>query len=212
MVCKENGGVVGSKRETKIKPRWWTEECSSRKKERKKKVKKFIWERNNENNTSMNRAKKILKRTLKKAKEGWERERWQEINEAENMSEWWRGIRKFRVRKRRKADTSIGKEAWREHFDSLLNPQGQGHERNKGKEERRGRRTNEEGEHIDIEKLDASFSEYEIEEGLNNLANGKAPGEDGIMGEFLRTARMGNIRVFTDVFNKIWKENRMPEG
>ncbi|KAK0078428.1 hypothetical protein PV325_002496 [Microctonus aethiopoides] len=109
------------------------------------------------------RRQKRRGRCLKKEGEicnDWEIKRWEEINEAKNTGEWWRGIRRFRVRKRGKADANIGKEKWREHFSSLLNRQGQGQEQNKGSKGcGEGSWANEEVGHIDNKELDASFRE-----------------------------------------------------
>lgn len=187
MVCKEKRDERHGEWETKLKPRWWTEECSSRKKERKEKVMKFIRERNSENKSNMNRAKKMLEETIKEAVETWEQERWLEISEAKSTSEWWRGIRKYRVRKRGKVDKTIEKVAWRDHFASLLNRQGYGiGQKEISIEGHELRGISLEHKQIDNENLDASFSENKIEEGFNSLASGEALGGDGIMGEFSR--------------------------
>lgn len=114
-------------------------------------------------------------------------------------------------------DDKITEEEWIKHFESLLS-----------KKEKRGgegmncdtneqsyevsERVDEEGSDVDCPTLDSSFSEEEVTDGLKSLANGKAPGEDGIAGEFVKTTGLERVKEFTKVFNKIWKGGSIPEG
>lgn len=125
------------------------------------------------------------------------------------MGEWWKGIRDYRIKKEAKPDSNIGNNMSGRSIFLICCIMRISREiiwtKLEVRIERDSFSASAEGGVIDEQKLDGSFSEEEVEDGINILARGKAPGEDGITGEFLKAAGMENIKMFTGLFNRIWE-------
>ena len=86
---------------------------------------------------------------------------------------------------------------WREYFEELLNVE----EEEEYAPMEGGRRGRLGGE----ERID----ENEVRRAISSLKNGKSPGCDGLNNELYKTGE-GMVKWLTKIFNKIWRENKIP--
>ena len=143
--------------------RWWDSECRAKRKELRKCLKQVKEEKSTiESYRLLRRQYKIL---CKNKKENMRSKVLQEIKEIKNEAEVWTFLNKYRKKRNRGGDTEITIEDWRTHFMQILEGQ---ESRNKDSE---------------YQERQESLTDEEIEEQINRLKNGKAPGEDGTKNE-----------------------------
>lgn len=67
-------------------------------------------------------------------------------------------------------------------------------------------------EGIRLEEIDETkFREEEVKCAIQNLKDGKSPGPDGIVGELLKMGEETSIQITTELINKIWEREKVPE-
>ncbi|KAI4475724.1 hypothetical protein M0802_015053 [Mischocyttarus mexicanus] len=112
--------VGRSKRKRRL-PRWFDEECRRRREEVWKKLKVFTKCRSKEAKAELVAERKEMRRVIKKAKEKWRSDIWEQVGKAKGMPKWWEAINKFRDRGRLGVGERISGREWKEHFEMLLN-------------------------------------------------------------------------------------------
>lgn len=152
------------------------------------------------------KSKKRMKKMIRDEEKKWIKERWEEVDKAKNMGDWWRAINKFRGKRRGGVGGKIEEREWVDHFKRLLNRE-EIREKNKREEEE----TREEEGETDKCMTD-EITEKEVGKALGRMADGKATGEDGIPIECLKKLYCGGGRVLTRILNKIWEKGEMPKG
>jgi hypothetical protein len=60
--------------------------------------------------------------------------------------------------------------------------------------------------------LDGSITEDEIKRAINNLKNGKASGDDGVLNEYLKSTLNELMSIYIKLFSIIFDSGKIPEN
>lgn len=201
----------------KKQTKWWTNEVKEQIKMKKKTWKKYLDNKNTSNYDIYKKERKKAKEMVIEAK----RKCWEEFgnkmekDSKENQKLFYNIIKKCRKEKGNiewyiknkknevlKDDKKI-MERWKEYFQELLQTTA-GTQTDITEEEGKNNSPTE-------EKQDEDITETEIKEIVKNLKNGKAPGEDKTTTEMFKYMRERDLRILTNMYKRIWKEENIPE-
>lgn len=208
----QTGMTESATRERKKKegPEWFDKKCKEARAALNKRIKNYLNFRTEKNKTLWKKSKgkwiKIKKDSIKE----WWGKRWKKVATAKNRTEWWRALNGFRKNNDTHGE-GIKKEDWVEHFKNLL---GGGDTGTRQKHTHTYTRTQHRLDEARKEDwFDEDFDVLDMYKGINKLKNGKAEGEDGIKGEFIKQIDVRNIVKITKMVNNLrGVDERLPEG
>ncbi|KAI5746163.1 hypothetical protein M8J77_000641 [Diaphorina citri] len=157
---------------------WFNHECRNLKKEMRKQYKKWLKTRDNEIITKYLQLKKAYFSLCKEKKKTYEENFKSKLRNVKNASDFWKTVTKFKPRKENKCQ-QISISTWDEHLRELFPP-------------------------LDPvpplmlsdvtrDKMDCDFNMIELNKCISKLKNGKSPGPDNLLNEYLKTLD-GNCR------------------
>lgn len=201
-------GMVKTVKSKNFNGGWFNGDCKEQRRIVWYSLKKFLRNRNEETRKTLIEDKHRLNEVYKQARKKWFEERWEKVKISRNMEEWWQAVRCFRSKQKR-AGENISKKQWVKYFGQLLGAQ---------KTNSEGRDAEcveawESGEDITSnENLDRIIGVDELKKVLRKCKNKKAPGEDGIIAEFIKAASKERIEDFRKMLNVIWENGKLEEG
>ncbi|XP_015112551.1 uncharacterized protein LOC107038148 [Diachasma alloeum] len=148
-------------------------------------------------------AKAALKRIFKDKVRELAEEKKERIRKSRNMSDFWKGLNSCRVKKRR-AGQDISEQRWVDRMAEVLG------DTDVTREEEPEWECWEEWH--ELEALDKDISWFEFSRALNRLKNGKAAGEDGIPGEFLKNMSEAWRKELCQVIQSSWESGSLRDG
>lgn len=193
---------------------WWNKDIKMEVELKKRRWKEYLGRRTDETYSRYKEQREKVKNIVQEAK----KKSWSDFgdkmeeNSKGNQKLFYRTLKTLRkgktttvhTVKNKKGDllndTNEVMERWREYFQELLSTQ---------------RRHTEEvilsEVNMDEEGNEEPITEEEIEEALLQLKNGKSPGHDKITSEMVKNMGEDGTRLLLEIFNKVWKEERIPK-
>jgi len=195
----------------KAKKTWFNEECKDAQEEKDKARTKVLQNPSEDNKRLLAQKQRIAKKVIRRNKRLWEKERIHAIENNRNSNtkiffekanEVKHGF-KTRPTVMKKNDGFLLTESkeiaceFKEMFEKLLN---QPNENITALE------------YTSVEQLCEKPSEEEVKIGIDMLKNGKAPGDDEIVSEYLKKGGQGLLNQLHKLMNTIWEHEEIPEA
>ena len=206
-------GGEGTKKQTK----WWSAEIKAEVKLKKQEWKTYLRNRNAQNYDNYKRQRIRVREMIKAAKQkSWEEfGKKMEEDRHGNQKLFYKMLKSIRKGSQRKQECIKSKQGelleedadimarWKEYFEDILNTKHQSQENTNRQEQEKG-----------VENSDYCREEIkveEVQEAVRWLKRGKAAGHDGITPEMLKGLGKVGIDMLTELFNRIWKEEMIPQ-
>ena len=180
------------------KNRWYDAECRDKKRSARRARRKYDRTDDGKDKIDYIQKRNLYKDMLKEKDKAYKRDiKDTLIEERKNSFKFWNTSKNIRHKLHSQPDIELDK--WKSHFVSVFNNHNQS-EHSEPKEHL----SHKYPEDVYIPELDDSISESEIKEAIHNLKPGKAPGLDGICGEYLKYSEHMIIPFLHKLFNKLY--------
>lgn len=210
------GSIRVGEGENRKQTRWWSEEIRAEVKSKKEKWRIYLGNRTDQNYDSYKLQRVKVREMVKTAKQkSWEEfgEKMEEDSKG-NQKLFYTVLKRIRKGEQKRSRCIRSKQGeilvededimsrWKEHFEEILDAVKQTQENDTDIEERivdenRGHRK--------------EIEQEEVEEAVRQLKRGKAAGHDRITPEMLKGLGKIGMEILTDLYNKIWHEEKIPE-
>lgn len=179
-------------------------EVINQKKKTWKALRRWAKKREEKDKETLRFERKKLKEIRREKKREIMKEKWENLERSRTVEEFWKAINGFR-KKRERITGGIKKEEWLRHFKQLL---GEAKREDEGAREtgRNEEANGEEGE------LNRKVTVSETGKALRKMKKGKAAGEDGLVGEFLKYLPGVWLTELTEIINRIFEGEELIKG
>lgn len=207
--AEENGMVKEAGKGSKLRS-WYDEECREARNEMWQALRRHLKERSNDSRSRYVEARQRRLKIYAEKKRRWQENKWNAIRKSRNMAQFWQGVNEFRPKKRKPPGEKVSEEDWLAHFKTLLGAEDETEA--EGGQEQTDHRNTRPKEMEERDWLNGDITEQEFKSALNRLKKGKAPGEDGIKGEFLRGLPEDMRKEMLTIIRLCWDEGKIPES
>lgn len=177
---------------------WYDKECYHSRQTVRRLLRKFRKTSNKIDQTAYVRSRREYKNMLIRKKKVFERVMLDKlVNSINNQQEFWKQMKSISVRKK-KPEHNISSDDWFHHFKLLL--------------DKESPNNNFDFPFIEHDVLDRPFSREEVIFSLRKIKNGKTPGPDGILGEFLKAPCDEIVDFFVSFLNGLFDKGIFPDS
>ena len=170
------------------------------------KLKIWLKTKSSTDKEELKKERNELKKMIKEKEKEKSGEKLEMVARSKNINEFWKALKNFSPRKRRKGE-AISKNEWTKHFKALLGADENIEQIREG-EKQEGKQI----ETIGDREMNEEINAWEVKKALGKMKSNKAAGDDGLKIEFMKMLPLNWLVELTKILNGLWNKGEILQG